>query len=389
MAYTSVVKLVTNTNPKLTPQSNHTLSISKLFKGATHLDCLVAFANTKGLDEICEPLINALDKGMCARFVVGLDFFQTEPDALEWLLELAEEDYPDQVQLFISSESRERTFHPKAYVFQYRKKYGKGPCKAVVGSANMTLGGFSNNHEFSVYLEEAEAEFAKAVDAEISRMLAETEVITATQELIDEYARQHAIYALHTKLALKKAKASISRKLAPSGGLYLGDLQAILALMKMDAPHDEFSKQQALRKSARVFAKTQMDSIRTKPMNTPQDFLAYYAPLVARGGKGWQSGNLNRRKATVAMSCLAFQAALQVIEAFFQHNPKASVEQFYGRLRSRLVSVKHVGPNIITEILHTYDNTRFAIMNKNSVSGLAMANITELDALFNFAYWRY
>ena len=78
--------------------------------------------------------------------------------------------------------------------------------------------------------------------------------------------------------------------------------------------------------------------------------------------------------------------------------------------------------NVITEILHTFDNKKFAVMNQNSVFGMSLANynfpekpsktsvnaemyedfctkaeaickylgldnFTELDALFNYAYW--
>lgn len=421
MTHNALVELLSNSHQDLVPLRNHTFRIGKLFKGATHFDCLVAFANTKGLDEIWEPLIEALDKGMRARFVVGLDFFQTAPDTLEWLLELAETDYPRQVKFFISSASRKRTFHPKAYVFQYGKSYGKGPCKALIGSANMTLGGFCNNHEFSVCLEEAGAELAKAVDTAIASMHNEKEIEAATVALIEEYSRQHAIYALHTKLALKKAKASVTRKAAPAGEIYLDDLKTILELMKADAPDDEFSRQQHLRSTARVFAKDRLKDIRTKPVRTPAAFLTYYGPLVA---SGWKSGNLNRRKATVAKSAPKVQSALKGIDKLFQSNANTSVEKAYGFLRTMLRNVKHVGPNIISEILHTYDNTRFAVMNKNSATGLAMAdikgytknltkagvdeeryaefcadmdrvrvalglaNLSELDALFNYAYWR-
>ena len=79
----------------------------------------------------------------------------------------------------------------------------------------------------------------------------------------------------------------------------------------------------------------------------------------------------------------------------------------------------------MTEILHSFDNTRFVVMNQNSVSGLSLADVsgfpanpskdtvdaalyvkfckradeirlqlglktfTELDALFNYAYWQH
>jgi hypothetical protein len=88
-----------------------------------------------------------------------------------------------------------------------------------------------------------------------------------------------------------------------------------------------------------------------------------------------------------------------------------------------MLSVSGAGINVMTEILHSLDNLRFVVMNQNSVSGLRLAgfnrfpihpsktnvnaatyadfcgkaktvrdglglkSFTELDALFNYAYW--
>lgn len=92
-------------------------------------------------------------------------------------------------------------------------------------------------------------------------------------------------------------------------------------------------------------------------------------------------------------------------------------------LHGHFSEIPGAGINLLTEILHALDNKRFAVMNQNAVSGMMRAGIadyplhptkqnvgggsyarychqadgirralglvdfTELDALFNYAYW--
>jgi hypothetical protein len=142
-----------------------------------------------------------------------------------------------------------------------------------------------------------------------------------------------------------------------------------------------------------------------------------YDPLVA---DFWHSGGLQRGKNLVAEHAHAFQDALRSLGTI----ETLGVEKAFGVLHQKMQGVSRAGINVITEILHSLDNLRFAVMNQNSVSGLSRAriagfpknptketvdaamyadfckragdvrvllelnNFTELDALFNYAYWK-
>ena len=71
-----------------------------------------------------------------AALVVGLDFHQTDPAFLRRFRSYA------RIQ-----ESADGTFHPKLYVFRRRDQFD-----AVVGSSNLTHGGFGRNVEANVHL---------------------------------------------------------------------------------------------------------------------------------------------------------------------------------------------------------------------------------------------
>ncbi len=94
----------------------HEQAMVGLFAGATRLDCMVAFAKDSGLKALRAPLQAALAAGMKARFAVGLDFYTTDPDALEGLLALREH---GDITLYLGLQGTGCTFHPKVYSFRY------------------------------------------------------------------------------------------------------------------------------------------------------------------------------------------------------------------------------------------------------------------------------
>ena len=117
---------------------------------------------------------------------------------------------------------------------------------------------------------------------------------------------------------------------------------------------------------------------------------------------------------------MKFQAALKSISEVKNPNP----EQGFGILQSHFIDIDGAGINLLTEILQTLDCNQFVVMNQNSISGLRMAgflnfprnpskitvqatqysefcqsadyvrrelglsNFLELDALFNYVYWK-
>lgn len=402
------------------PSANHSVSVEALFQGATQLDCMVAFARSSGYTKLETTLCAALDAELSARFVVGLDFYHTEPPVLEALFALVD-CYPEQFEFFISGENRTRTFHPKAYAFQYTD----ASCKVVIGSANLTAGGLSLNHEFSLFTESSNCTLADEVASEIVNLLQSGEIEVATRERLNEYARRHKIYALHNRAAKLNAEADCKNETtkAPSkGAFYLPTLLSILTLMKADRTNFGFISQQRARARRHANALGYLDKLRTQPVGTPAQFITYYEPLVS--GLGWHSGGLERGKNIVAKKGPVFQAGLRDLYAQLQANSKLSAEDAYSLLHSYLSRIPNAGTNVLTEALHTFDPLRFAVMNQNSVNGmtlagyrtfpkkpdksnvdaalyadfcakakrvcaaLGLANLGELDALFNYAYWR-
>ena len=150
--------------------------------------------------------------------------------------------------------------------------------------------------------------------------------------------------------------------------------------------------------------------------NARRDFPSKYDALIGL----FHSGGLHRGKSRIANHPGQFVAA--VADILDRRN--LSPAEAFTVLHRHFGAITGAGINLLTEILHALDNKRFAVMNQNAVSGLALAGIrdyplhptkqnvsaesyarycghadtvrrslglddfTELDALFNYAYWR-
>ena len=117
--------------------------------------CVVAFAKMTGLSLFAVRPKKRLAKGMRATFVIGLDFYQTQPELLTELMKL--KDVGD-VEVYMGAIGRNSTFHPKLYLFQTDAE-----TRTIIGSANMTMGGLRSNHEMSAELAGQGAGLAKKV----------------------------------------------------------------------------------------------------------------------------------------------------------------------------------------------------------------------------------
>lgn len=405
----------------------HSDHINSFLEGAIRFECFVAFANENGLDIFWDKLIEELDKGkLTCRFVVGFDFYHTDPNFLYVVQELVNE-YPYQVKLYISGKESELTFHPKIYYFAYQDN----TYRAIAGSANLTQGGLSLNHEASLVYESGSRVPSKHaghlgwdLTSMFNHLLKSNEIEEATLEAIDEYARRHKFYALHRKIAENRARRSSIEIRPVSGAPYLLELEAVLELMRTNKEKNGFEAQTKMRATNIVTARRHLDKIAQDTVLTKPRFLAEYEGLVGKKGgpsPAWHSGGLNRRRTTVANSFGKVQAALLELEAKLTHTTSPSTA--YSILSHWLNNAAHIGPNVMSEILHTFDNKRFAILNQNSVSGMYMAgflqfplrtlktnvtaamyeefcvkaelvrvglglkDLSELDAVFNYAYW--
>src|SRR5690606_14146799 len=118
----------------------------------------VAFLKRAGALFLGETLGPVLQAGGRAEVFVGTDFFLTEPDALQALLDLAKSNA--NLDLYLGSRAP-GTFHPKTYA-----GFGAGTLRCLVGSANLTGGALGANVEASILVEtESASTFADEVRA--------------------------------------------------------------------------------------------------------------------------------------------------------------------------------------------------------------------------------
>lgn len=410
--FKSQAKLIFNTDKKV----NHVANLLALIKTAYAFDCMSAFASESGLEMIYDSLVARLENGLPARFVLGINFYQTDPSVLYDLLELSDE-YSG-LELYMGSAESTTIFHPKVYAFKNKK----GDSSVMLGSANLTKGGLSSNHELSALLTAEGYELFNSVTKEINQLIRTRDVVPASMDLIEGYAAQHREYSFHQALGRKRAKLA-----KPPTVESIDKLRAILDVMKLEPSEENpkisiFEAQVQRRAKDRYAARSKLDSIAAAKTINKSQFLTLYEPLVV--DHLWHSGGLHRHREKVANKAKIFQETLLMIEQVLNNKPEKFVPEIvFEPLIEKFKDIPQAGINILTEVLHSYDCDNFAIMNQNSVSGLALANIigfplrptkktvsaekyvlfckkckqvcealglknfTELDALLNYAYW--
>lgn len=382
-------------------QRTHGDAVVNLLRRAHHFECMVAFAKGSALPELLAPLEQALNRGMTARFAIGLSFHLTEPGLLRKLFDLSKR-YA--MQLYLSND--DATFHPKIYAARTPKR-----CTVIVGSANLTAGGLCDNHEASVLIDGQDTTLFSEVHAHFDALIAERSIVLATRKRIEDYAAEFAIHDAWRKMAKRRADR-VSRDDVQD----LAVLADKLAEMKRDDTRDGFAAQQVLRKANLQQARRQIQSLATPVKGGARNFLPRYEALIDL----FHSGGLHRAKTRVAREPGRFLAAVADIAA----RPRLAPAEAFGVLHAHFENITGAGINLLTEILHALDNKRYAVMNQNAVTGLAvagfdgypqhptkgnvdgelyerychqarsvqrelgLANLTELDALFNYMYWQ-
>lgn len=380
--------------------TDHRTEIGVLFKNARRFECMVAFAKMSGWKEMKASLEKALSKGMTARLAVGLDFYHTDPALLRSLFRLSKK---HDLELYLSNS--ESTFHPKIYAFEYDDE-----CKVVVGSANFTQGGLLQNYEASVLIDDESGKMMEKITDHFDDLTDNDEIVLATKLLIDDYAKEHAINAAWARFARRRATRAVD-----SGEASLDVLAGFLQMMKEGGASSPFNAQMEVRRNNLAVAPKQLRSISAWKGRTARGFLTEYEHLIG----SFHSGGLDRAKTRIADKREDFVRAVASIIDHADLSPRDA----FATLHAAFANIKGAGINLLTEILHTLDNTRFAVMNQNAVTGLRLAgydgfplhpskgslspdiyqlycdhadavrralgllDFTELDALFNYVYW--
>lgn len=116
-----------------------------LFKASNEIDIAVMFAKQNGFRLVEGYLIEALQKNSKVRILLGKDFLLTDVEVLRKLHRLSKNYSNLVVRIYLSEKNF--AFHPKFYAFRSKKS-----TSLILGSSNISKGGFSKNIEANIIL---------------------------------------------------------------------------------------------------------------------------------------------------------------------------------------------------------------------------------------------
>lgn len=377
----------------------HSESLKSCISKAKKVQIAVAFLKMSGLNLFFSSIEKALKRGATVQIAAGLDFTQTDPQALKKLKRLSVT-YPA-FELFISNPNRATVFHPKVYFF----KLDEGTAAAIVGSANFTNGGFVQNEEASIFLEGEISAFSDSFFNYFETLISSEAIVPATERAISIYQNQFA----RQKPFLEKI---VQRPSLPPEQRDEIDFRKLRQhFKKMDT---SIFAERAVNYAK---AKEVLNEIIDSSQLTHARFSDLYQLLVgkAKSVKLWASGGIDRHKTKVLGNPQGFKEMAEFIRTNIQQTPgKLFIDVWKDH------KIDGIGVNIISEIMMTYDPMRCATLNKNPVTvlrsigcdlnarpvsynseeyddychlldeirgELGLKNLIEVDAFFNEIYW--
>lgn len=129
---------------------------------------LTAFLMNSGVSLLKKPLKDALDRGAEVKVCTGDYMYVTQPEALRSLYKLDER---IEIRLW---KSNGRSFHPKAYLFQFEQGHGH----VIIGSSNLSKSALTNGVEWNVSIPAIDNDslFQEALDSFLKVFLSENTV---------------------------------------------------------------------------------------------------------------------------------------------------------------------------------------------------------------------
>ncbi len=177
--------------------------LNEALKHSSDVQFAVAFLKVSGLKLIITELENVLQRGGVVELLVGLDFNNTEPQALRKLREMG--DVYEHIKCYCFSDYRNNlapTYHPKLYLMN-----NSSDAIAVVGSSNITAGGLNKNIEANIVLKGAMTEeIFSEVYSIYERLMSQTSIFTPNTEYLAIYEEAYSLTQRHQKSARAELK---------------------------------------------------------------------------------------------------------------------------------------------------------------------------------------
>lgn len=342
--------------------------IEKHLKSANEVWVAVAFLKNTGLDLLVKNFERILKRGGNINIIAGRNFYITEPDALYTLLDLLKKH--DGSNLYLANE--DPTFHPKLFRIVNGKKV-----IIIVGSANMTRGGLCDNIEACmsniVNVGSVEDERVKQIfDEIISQKYSEI----ASPINVGRYESKYKKRSKLAKKMINDLEKEFKKELKdiPQPKFDEKLLKRYIVKFNKDKNYPETWER---RKGSYIKAKKLLDKLESSPPLTKKEFLEDYSKLVK--GLFW-SGSIYRSKNMVAMKYKKFCEMVAEIK----ENKNLPAEDLFEMCLKYKRSIKGLGVNVITEVLHTYNPKNCPVLNNSPIESLKYFGITDFPHPTNF-----
>jgi HKD family nuclease len=396
------MKLIKNTD-----EQNHLEVIIANLKRSNEAYIAIAFLKESGLNKLFEQIKTFLKLEGRITIIAGQNFAFTEPKALHSIRNLLEK-YKHSKLYLVKAESRINVFHPKLYLF--RKD---DDCCVISGSANLTAGGLTSNHESSLLVN-------CNVDSELWKDSVDYINFLTSSELSDEATllviKQYETFYKEQKQHNKRSKAYQSKNKSRRNFNY-----HFLVDFFNTFDNDERGEYFEEKKYAYNQAKIILNKIAKNSELKQIEFEGYLDSLVVGDQdefRYWHSGSLYRLRRSVFPHFKKFQELVRFIKDHKNRKP----EFVFPRAMEIVKDIEGASVNYVTEIMMTYNPVDFANMNKNpltvlrkegglnikatptSYSGLDykeyceiikeisqklnLKNMLEADSFFNDIYWK-
>jgi len=347
-------------------KNNHLSTIIKEINTANSVKIAVAFFKNSGFELLKPTIIKALKRGVGFEIYCGLNFGTTEATALQNVLNLFKQ--YNNAKLYLIYTKPNQTFHPKVWVFETPNN-----TTILSGSANFTSGGLDKNFECSII-----NTFSNE-DVQVKDTLSYFEDLK-----IKKFARiadslMIAQYSTYQKAEYEKQKGIKATAPTPEEINY--DFNKLKKWHdKLKHSYEEYNKERKLlyRKASKVLDEIAIGSL------TDKEFKIQYEKLVGSPGVTplWKSGSIDRHKGDVFKNKTSFTKLVK----FIRENKNTDASFLFEKSIKIANKINGVGPNIVCEIMMTYNPIEFANINKNPITVLineAKVNIKKDSKSYN------
>ena len=196
------IQILSNLNYPIGNVINHEL------QNANSARIAVAFLRYSGLKVIEDSLIYCLNNNSIVEIIAGLDFKNTDPQSIHYLIKLQKN--VKGIRFYCYGDSIEHktrvVFHPKIYLFSKGRE-----TTGIIGSTNLTRGGLLTNFEVNVIIKETKPLYFSQLEAIYNSVKFTDSVFSLDEEYLAAYSDVYKAFLQNEEKAAKD-KSIISVK---------------------------------------------------------------------------------------------------------------------------------------------------------------------------------